>query len=141
MEKYRKKLEKSINIGRFLALISAAGLVCLVVFGKDNSGFGSLSGFCGAMMAVSFLRVAKTKRALRDDEVLKKRYIQDSDERNNEIFKETAKTSFLISITGLSLAAVASSFFSDIVSCTLSCCVGFVFIVYFSAAFYYNKKM
>ena len=123
------------------AVISIVGLVCLVVLGKDGGDAPTYGGFFGAMEAVSVIKLVSSIRALHDESILKKLYIASTDERNDQIIKAASKTSFTIITLGLSTAIIAASFFSDIVCCTLSVCLFFIIVVYFSVTAYYNRKM
>ena len=93
------------------------------------------------MIVVSAVFIKRNKKALNDEKLLKELYIRNTDERNNQIFKEAGKTSFLITIAGLSAAAIISGYYSQIVSATLSCCMGFIMFVYVGVTLYYRNKM
>lgn len=148
MEEFRKKLQKNNRIYRLYIVVSILCIVGIIAFhiinGRTEQGSGPQSGIIGffaAMIVVSFIFIKRNKKALNDEKLLKDLYIRNTDERNNQIFKEAAKTSFLITIAGLSAAALLSDYYSHIVSATLSCCMGFIMLVYLGVTLYYRKKM
>ena len=148
MEEFRKKLQKNNRIYRLYIVVSILCIVGIIAFhiinGRTEQGSGPQSGIIGffaAMIVVSFIFIKRNKKALNDEKLLKDLYIRNTDERNNQIFKEAGKTSFLITIATLSVATLVTDCFNHIVSCTLSCCMGFIMLVYLAVMLYYRKKM
>ncbi|MBE6864558.1 MAG: hypothetical protein E7495_08400 [Ruminococcus flavefaciens] len=145
MEEFRNKLQKNIKIYWLLVIVSAVAIVGMYGFaavtGDGEYGSGYNSGFFAAMLVVSLLHIKRNKMALQDENLFKHLYVRNTDERNNQIMREASKTSFIITIAGMSLATMVISYFSEVVSCTLSCCMAFILIVYFGVTAYYNRKM
>ena len=148
MEEFRKKLQKNNRIYRLYIVVSILCIVGIIAFhiinGRTEQGSGPQSGIIGffaAMVFVSLIQISRNKKALNDEKLLKDLYIRNTDERNNQIFKEAGKTSFLITIAGLSAATLLSDYYNHIVSATLSCCMGFIMLVYLGVTLYYRKKM
>ncbi len=145
MEDFRKKLQKNNKIKLLFILFS---VVCLVILNVpvlqpelENRASEMTSGFFTALIAVLLVNLIRNKIALSDEKLLKAMYIRNTDERNNQMMKEASKTTFIIIIAGISIATIVSSYFNDVVSSTLSCCMAFILIVYFSVTLYYNRKM
>jgi hypothetical protein len=148
MKDFRNKLEKNNRTYRIFVAVSILCLIGMlvlrIVLGRTESGSGpqsGMSGFFAAMIVVSLIFIKRNNKALNDDKLFKELYIRNTDERNNQISKEAGKTSFLITIGCLSVASLISDYFNRVVSATLSCCMGFIMIVYLGVTFYYNKKM
>lgn len=148
MEEFRKKLQKNNRIYRLYIVVSILCIVGIIAFhiinGRTEQGSGPQSGIIGffaAMIVVSFIFIKRNKKALNDEKLLKDLYIRNTDERNNQIFKEAGKTSFLITIAGLSIATLLLDYYNHVVSATLSCCMGFIMLVYLGVTLYYRKKM
>ena len=141
MEEFKITLQKKIWVYYLFSGICAAGVLLLTIFGKANDGFNATSGLLGALFAISFCNIIKIRKALKNDEMLKQIYIRNTDERNIQISKEAANASFHAIIIGIALATVIANFISVTVSCTLSVCLAFIFMVYISVSAYYNSKM
>ncbi|MBO5320470.1 MAG: hypothetical protein J6B01_11790 [Ruminococcus sp.] len=142
MENFRKKLQTNNKIKLIIILLS---IICLVILNimpeLRNDSTEVFTGFFTGLTAVLLINFIRNKRALNDEKLLKSMYIRNTDERNNQMMKEVSKTTFTIIIAGISIATIVSSYFSEIVSSTLSCCMAFILIVYFCVTAYYNKKM
>ena len=141
MEEFKITLQKKIWVYYLFSGICAVGVLLLTIFGKANDGFNATSGLLGALFAISFCNIIKIRKALKNDEMLKQIYIRNTDERNIQISKEAANASFHAIIIGIALATVIANFISVTVSCTLSVCLAFIFMVYISVSAYYNSKM
>lgn len=141
MENFKLTLQKKIRVYLLFSVICAAGVLLLSIFGKANDGFNATSGLLGALFAISFCNIIKVKKALKNDEMLKEIYIRNTDERNIQITKEAANASFHVIIIGIALATVIANFISVTVSCTLSICLAFIFLVNGALSAYYNSKM
>ncbi|MCR5600538.1 MAG: hypothetical protein K6G33_07350 [Ruminococcus sp.] len=141
MEEFKIKLQKKIWVYYLFSGICAVGVLLLTIFGKANDGFNATSGLLGELFAISFCNIIKIRKALKNDEMLKQIYIKNTDERNIQIAKEAANASFHAIIIGIALATVIANFISVTVSCTLSVCLAFIFMVNGALSAYYNKKM
>ena len=141
MEEFKITLQKKIWVYYLFSGICAAGVLLLTIFGKANDGFNATSGLLGALFAISFCNIIKIRMALKNDERLKQIYIRNTDERNIQISKEAANASFHAIIIGIALATVIANFISVTVSCTLSVCLAFIFVVNGALSAYYNSKM
>ena len=141
MEEFKITLQKKIWVYYLFSGICAVGVLLLTIFGKANDGFNATSGLLGALFAISFCNIIKIRKALKNDEMLKQIYIRNTDERNIQISKEAANASFHAITIGIALATVIANFISVTVSCTLSVCLAFIFVVNGALSAYYNSKM
>lgn len=141
MENFKITLQKKIHGYYLFSGICAVGVLLLTIFGKANDGFNATSGLLGALFAISFCNIIKGRKALKNDDMLKEIYIRNTDERNIQITKEAANASFHAIVIGIALATVIANFISVTVSCTLSICLAFIFVVNGALSAYYNSKM
>lgn len=141
MENFRITIKKRIYFFILLAVIMAAGIILLAAFGRANDGFNATSGILGAVLAIVIGNVVASKMALGNEAKLKEMYIKQTDERSAQINKEASAATFRIILLGISIATIIANFLSEVVSCTLSLCMAFIFMVYISVSAYYNKKM
>lgn len=143
MEEFRKKYEKRFWMGTIMCCVLPIIFFAMRFFIKDTSDFsqGLVTGVFVSLMFVSIVFITSIGVTLRNEKLLKKRYIEENDERNNEIAKKTTQTSSLISLYLTAIAVIVSGFFSEIVSITLciDVMVGAIITVVVKA--YYSKKM
>ncbi|MBR3969544.1 MAG: hypothetical protein IKJ87_00475 [Ruminococcus sp.] len=143
MEKFRKKYENKLKISilRCLTMPIAFFAAQFLVKGCSEFSQGLVTGLFSALMVTSVFSAVSTFVILHNEEQLKKRYIQETDERNNEIAKKTMQTSSLISLYLTAIAVIVSGFFSEIVSITLAVDMIAGVIITFAVNAYYKKKM
>lgn len=147
MEEFRKKIQKNNRTYRLFIVISILCIIGIIAFriinriADESSPLSGLTSYFVATIVVSLIQISRNKKALNDEKLLKDLYIRNTDERNNQIFKEAGKTSFLITIAGLAIATFLTDFFNNTVSCTISACMGFTMLVYLGVTLYYRKKM
>lgn len=141
MENFRVTIKKRICFFILLAAVMVAGIILLTVFGRANDGFNATSGILGAVLAIALGNVITAKMALGNEAKLKEMYIKHTDERSAQITKEASTTTFRVILLGISAATIIANFLSETVSCTLSVCLAFIFMVYITVSSYYNRKM
>lgn len=143
MEDFKKKLTRKYRmIGRYcsFAALIYFGLTHLVK-GADDFAVGLVSGMFSGIMIVSIFNLARIHKALHNEEKLKEMYINETDERNIIIGKETAKTSTLISLMVTAFAVIISGFFNPVISMTLGISIMADAVITIAVQFYYKKKM
>ena len=143
MEDFKKKLiQKSRLIAGFccFALPVYIGLMRFVK-NADEFTVGLVTGMFIGIMLVSVFNLAKIQTALNNEEKLREMYIQQTDERNIAISKETMKTSGFISVMITALAVIISGFFNPVISITLAISLVADAVITFAVRSYYNKKM
>lgn len=154
MEQYKEKVRGSIIIygvavmilGVFslLGIISEAGIVSLTPV-VDNSHWQSMwHGIVfGASCALCLLMVAflvRYTRALKDDKLMKKLYIEEHDERQIQIWTAARATSMQIFLILGLVAGVVAGYFNMTVSITLLACVFVHSLIGGACKLYYNTK-
>ncbi len=143
MKEFRKKYEKRFWMSTLMCCILPIIFFAMRFIIKDTSDFsqGLVSGVFVSLMFASIVFCTSIGVTLRNEEQLKKRYIEETDERNNEIAKKTMQTSSLISLYLTAIAVIVSGFFSEIVSITLAIDVMVGAIITVAVKAYYKKKM
>lgn len=143
MKEFREKLEKKVRLYSLFACSSA-----LIFFGckflldgASDFAEGLITGFFSGLMIVAIFNLARMFAALKNEEKLKEMYIEETDERNIAIGKETATTATMISIMLTALAAIVAGFINVTVCITLAASLFFSAIVTVSVRAHYNKKM
>lgn len=147
MEHYKEKLKLQI-------LITAIGCVILAVFAvvtydseagvTFGSGLTNWRGFssgaaCGSL-AVMLAVLVRSILALKDEKKLKKLYVEDQDERNDQIFRfsrAAAMQAFLI--LGI-VAGIVAGYFNVAVGITIVGCVVFAAVLCLVFKLYYRHK-
>lgn len=154
MEQYKEKVRISVIIyciaavilGVFslMAIISEAGFVSLTPV-VDNSHWQSMwrGIVCGASFGLMVLMIAfwiRYTRALKDEKLMKKLYVEEHDERQIQIWtaaRATAMQVFLI--VGLVVGVVAG-YFNMTVSITILACVFIHSLIGGICKLYFNTK-
>lgn len=90
---------------------------------------------------VSVYMLVSSYTALNNKEKLKEMYINETDERNMAIAKETSQKSALISMIGTALATIVAGFFDKKICLLLCAVVFFDVLVTVLVSMYYKKKM
>ncbi len=143
MEDFKKKLTQKYRlITRFCccALLIYFGLTRFVK-GADDFAVGLVSGMFSGIMIVSIFNLARIHRALHNEEKLKEMYIQQTDERNISISKETMKTSSVVSLMATAFSTIVFGFFNPVISMTLCISIMADAVITIAVQFYYKKKM
>lgn len=143
MEEFRKKYEKRFWMSTIMCCVLPIIFFAMRFFFKDTSDFsqGLVAGVFVSLMFVSVVFCTSIGVTLRNEEMLKKRYIEETDERNNEIAKKTMQTSSFISLYLTAIAVIVSGFFSEIISITLAIDIMVGAIITVAVKAYYKKKM
>ncbi len=154
MENYREKLklENRIYLLCILALILFAVLVYLAEIGviaiapvtgdsRWQSGWrgfcsGASFGFLGAITGT----VLRNRKAIKNDDALKKLYIKEHDERTIHIRINAQSASQQIFLWVGLVATAISGYFNSTVSITILGCIFFVSILSILLTVYYKKR-
>lgn len=143
MEEFRKKIHRELIVMRILCVLVIASLFVYKILTRDSDSYfsGVLYGVTGAMVALGIGYSVRFNMALKDDVKLKEMYIQQTDERNKQILKESARTSNTISLFVTAIAAIIAGAFSETVSMTLSIAIVIYSLIEVGVSAYYNKKI
>ena len=138
MEEYRIKLKlQNLFIGiacmilavfSFLMALSESGVITWIPAVQGDSHVqsmwrGFLFGASFGLLGVMVFGLIRNIRALRDDAILKKHYIQDTDERQIKIWTAARATSMQIFVLAGLVAGIIASYFSMTVGITIIACV------------------
>ncbi len=156
MEKYKENL-KFQNILLIIAMVILAVLGGAVAYcefsGSDilsaattddnmqSMWRGFLTGIATGIFAMMLLGLIRNFRAMRDDDLLKKRYIQDHDERTIQIWTSARAVSNQIFIIGGLVAGTVAGFFNMTVSICIFCCILANSLLVFGSKLFFAKKL
>lgn len=143
MEEFRKKVESRLRFYTTLCLCSLAIYFALNFFTKGASDFAqglTMGIFCG-MELVAVYNLARMFAAVRNEEKLKEMYINETDERNIAIQKETSQKASTISMLGTAMAAVVAGFFDEKICFSIGAVLLFSALVTIIVNAYYKRKM
>lgn len=143
MEEFRKKIHRELIVMRIMCVLVIASLFVYKILTRDSDSYfsGVLYGVTGAMVALGIGYSVRFNMALKDDVKLKEMYIQQTDERNKQILKESARTSNTIYLFATAIAAIIAGAFSATVSMTLSIAIVIYSLIEVGVSAYYNKKI
>lgn len=143
MEEFRKKIHRELIVMRIMCVLVIASLFVYKILTRDSDSYfsGVLYGITGAMVALGIGYSVRFNMALKDDVKLKEMYIQQTDERNKQILKESARTSNTIYLFVTAIAAIIAGAFSETVSMTLSIAIVIYSLIEVGVSAYYNKKI
>lgn len=143
MEGYRKELKKELVICRVLFVIFLGFFVAVILVDKSKLliSYMVYTGMLGGLIGVTSVRYRNAKKALKDDDCLKKAYVESHDERNILLGRKTSDTTFAISMYGFAIAGIIASFFSATVAITLFVSFLIVCVVHLATYWYYSKRM
>lgn len=154
MEQYKEKVRISIIIygiaaiilGVFslLGIISEAGIVSLTPV-VDNSHWQSMwrGIICGASFGLMLLMVAflvRYIRALKDDKMMKKLYVEEHDERQIQIWTAARATAMQVFLIAGLVAGIVAGYFNMTVSITILACVFIHSLIGGICKLYFNTK-
>lgn len=155
MEQYRDKLKMQnllIAIGCLVlaafAFISAAHEAGVMNFLPPVEGNyhmqstwrGFLFGVSCGLLGFFIFGLIRNIRALRDDEILKKQYIKDTDERQIKIWTAARALSMQVFVMGGLVAGIIAAYFSMTVGITIIVCVAVHSFVGLFCKIYYDIK-
>ena len=143
MEKFKKKIQRRFYLCLMLCGSGSAiywGLSYLIKDVPDYSR-GMITGIYTGIIFIATVLMIKYLILLRNEDKMKAEYIKTTDERNNEISKETMRTSSLITLVLTGLAILVTGFFSQTVSTTLFIDLAASSLITVLVFAYYNKKM
>ncbi|GKU77366.1 hypothetical protein [Paenibacillus sp. L3-i20] len=146
MENYKVQIKTRKNA---LSLVAAATLLIYVGLVFYRGGLPELPSFIkgfhtGAFIGTELFLVlflVKYIKASKNDEELKKLYIEENDERNGLILQSASSLSIIIILIGLAIASVIAGFFNSLIFYTLLAALLFVVIIFFMLWKYYTKKL
>lgn len=155
MEKYYKKIKKRMiyEIILTIALIPVAIFTVILFFKIDGpihgntvldflGGFinGIRGGIVTAFVIYLFSLFVRDMKSIKDEKKLKELFITEHDERRINIHEMASRTSFIIILYIVILAALVCGLFNTTISLTLFCVWLFIVITRMIATLIYSKK-
>lgn len=146
-EEYRRKLESRQKLSWVTLIMGIAAVIAGIIMLRvmsDSHRTAFLSGlYCGVgagVIVADIVSLLKVRKMLRDDTMLHRERIKESDERKNEIAKRTAATAMTVFVYVLFAALIVSGFFSMEVFWTLWGSLIAYFLIFIGFKTYYTKK-
>ena len=155
MEEYRVKLKlQNLFIGiicmilaifSFLMALSESGVITWMPAVNGDSHVqsmwrGFLFGASFGLLGFMVFGLIRNIRALKDENILKKHYIQDTDERQIKIWTAARATSMQIFVLGGLVAGIIAAYFSMTVGITIIACVTVHSFIGLFCKIYYDIK-
>ena len=141
MEVYRKKLEKQKKICGWISLISFFSIIPICIICHFNEHADSLINVALIALVFSLKTHSSLKKALKNDEAIKKMYVLDTDERNIQISKMAANSALFISIGIFLVAAETACLFCNYtIVLTLIAAMVVLVTSYLLSMAYFRKK-
>ncbi len=149
MNAYRDTLKKRLKL---LIALNALAIFCICVTlwlsQLINHGEQMLDGmmtgyqigiFLGLQMIMVIMMI-RYRKAIQNDQLLKKMQIYETDERNKWIQGEIGAISFKLIVSGTLLGSVIAGFFNQTIFLTLFCMTIFIVMVQLGLKLYYQNK-
>ena len=155
MEEYRVKLKLqnlfiavasfTLAAFAFLNALNEAGVIAFLPPVDADSHIqsmwrGFLTGASSGLLGVLIFYLIRNIRALKDDAILKKHYIQDNDERQIKIWTAARAASMQIFVLGGLVAGIIAAYFSMAVGITIIACVTVHSFIGLFCKFYFDIK-
>ena len=146
MERYKKTLKT-----RLVAIISGtaafiAANFALMAFDVRVQGHstdysrGFQTGMATGFVILCIAVIIRYISVLRNEEKMKKLYVEETDERKLMIYQKSGSMGMNIVMAGLAAAAVFAAYFDFAVFVTLMCASLFVSLIRFALKLYYMNK-
>lgn len=155
MEEYRVKLKLqnlfiavasfTLAAFAFLNALNEAGVISFLPPVDADSHIqsmwrGFLTGASFGILGVLVFFLVRNIRALKDDAILKKHYIQDTDERQIKIWTAARALSMQLFVLGGLVAGIIAAYFSMTVGITIIACVAIHSFIGLFCKFYFDIK-
>lgn len=146
LEKYREDLIKKEKIYKALICFAMAflGLGRCLLKEKlmiNDSAFGFFTGLILGVELICLYMIFKSKKALKDEKVLRDMYIKEYDERENFIKLKSASSLISILAVGIFIVSIIGSYINIIVFYTLAITGGFLLLVGLVLKFYWRRMV
>lgn len=155
MEQYKEKLKLAntiigvccliLTVFCFLGFAGELGLVSFMTPAAGDSHWqsqwrGFVSGASFGVLALLIYGFIRNILALKDEKKLKKLYIRENDERQNQIYTQALRSAMQTCLILGLVAVVISGYFNMTVSMTLLVCVAVSSILCLLFKLHYTKK-
>lgn len=141
LEQYRKKVQRRLTVLRILAAVFIVTMIVVPKLAGDTnfSAFVSGGSVGGALMTI--LVLTQQSRSLKNDEMLRKLYIAEHDERQQAIRVKSGQPMVLYLSLGMVMAALIAYFFNMVVAATLALAAVAQLLVSMCVKLWYMRTM
>lgn len=140
MEAFKNSLRHRINCGTLYCCLLAFVFILLGEYTLKNKYVGLLLVVLLVSEAVVLGRITMFSAILKKEDALKKRYIQEKDERLIKIREKSAEAMISVFIAALTLAVLVTGCFDRLVFIILLGIDLFIILLYFAMKWYYSRK-
>jgi hypothetical protein len=146
MENFRNEIRKKVLMYQRISGFTGLCIILLAVLNRSNqtnTGDFSRGVQIGIFIGISFMTlyfIGKLRNTLKNEDKLKKLYIEENDERRKWIQQKTGKTTILIVAFSMPIAIIVAGFYNFVVLITLLGTLLSLFIITAFVKYYYNKK-
>jgi len=146
MEKYREVVRKRIRIVMVVTVLVVTLVLCMHFFiaksvnGASGNLFSFLEGGVIGLDLVAMFYMVQYRKALNDDEKLRKMYNEEHDERTQFIRQRSGFPVFTAAAAALIVGGVAAGYINSTVSYTMSACGIFIILYQLALKFYFKRK-
>lgn len=120
LEAYRKKVQRRLVWMRLLAVTFVVVELVVSRWIAESNATNFIWGGCIGGAFVALVVLAQQRKALQDDEKLRKLYIEEHDERKQAIRAKAGQPMVLFLSLGLVMTAAVVFFFNETVAATLA---------------------
>jgi len=146
MEKYKKVVRKRISWVIISTLLVVTLVLCMHFFviksvnGASGNLFSFLEGGVIGLDLVALFYMIQYRKALENDEKLKKMYNEEHDERIQFIRQKAGFPVFTAAGVVMIVGGVVAGYISSTVSYTMAACGIFIILYQLVLKFYYKRK-
>lgn len=150
MEKYKQKLRRRIKTSVAAVAFAAVAVAVTTYFtfqveeGTIFEGFvrGGATGLFFAAVLIGIIQIVSCVKALKNEEKLQKMFVEETDERNIQIYKKSASTAFSVSLYLLMLAFIITALLNfTTIAITLFAVLAVIVFVRAGAMLFYKKTL
>lgn len=146
MDNFRAEISKKLFMYKSISGLMGVCIGLLTIFNRSTQN--NISDFSrglqiGILMGIALMVlyfIGKLSNTLKNDELLKKLYIEENDERKKLIQQKTGSTTTLIVVFSLSIAIMIAGFYNIVVLITLTATLFYLAIIKKIVKYYYNRK-
>lgn len=112
MDKYRQIVKRRVTLGFIYCILVLVTQIIGRIFGEESYEVSFVSGFAFGIAGVALAKNIKYAKGLKNEELLRKMYIKEHDERLVQIAAKSGFWGMNITIYALCLAMLVALFFN-----------------------------
>lgn len=143
MEEFKRIIQKRNLIlkGSILVCIILSIMFYVIPIEKTYEiGISFQLGICIGILFLGLLGIYKYSKALKDEQMLKKLYIEEHDERKMMIKQKVGQSSLITIVLSLAIITCVSAYMNMLVTKTLICVIYGILFITLIFKIYYSKK-